>query len=244
MKKIALLSLAVMAIPVVAVAQDAKILPGEISGNVGIASDYTFRGISQTDEKPAVQGGIDWEHEAGLYLGVWGSNVDFNTNTGETAEIDVYGGWGNSIGAFSYSIGGTYYAYPGANDGTNFDFFEGSLTAGYTVMDGLDLGATYAYSPEYSGDNGDAHYIQASIDYGFDIGLPISLGATIGHQTIEDNASWGVPDYTDWSATASVNIDGVDLGVSYVDTSLSTGECFGGTDVCDARAVAFVTYAF
>ena len=50
----------------------------DITGNVGLTTDYVFRGISQTDEKPAIQGGLDYAHSSGAYAGVWASNVDFN----------------------------------------------------------------------------------------------------------------------------------------------------------------------
>lgn len=241
MKKIALLSLAVMAIPAVAVAQDTgKLLPGEFSGNVGIVSNYVFRGISQTDEKAALQGGIDWAHDSGFYAGVWGSNVDFNETPptdGASAEIDLYAGWGQSIGAFSYSIGGAYYAYPGADSNLDYDFVEGLLTSGYELMEGLEVGALYAYSPEFFGNTGPAHYIEGSVGYSFDVGVPVSLGATIGHQTIDQGT-----DYTNWSTTAAVTFDNLEVGVSYTDTDLSKAQC--GSDACDARGVAFVTYSF
>ena len=51
-----------------------------VSGNVALTSDYKFRGISQSDEDIAIQGGFDFEHESGFYLGTWGSSVDFDTN--------------------------------------------------------------------------------------------------------------------------------------------------------------------
>lgn len=242
MKKIALVSLAALALPTVAVAQESSILPGEFSGNVGFVSDYTFRGISQTNEKAAIQGGIDWEHESGVYLGVWGSNVDFVPGDDASAEMDVYGGWGNSIGAFSYGIGFTYYGYPGHVSSLDYDFFEGNLSAGYELMEGLEVGALYAYSPDFFAGSGDAHYIEGSIGYSFDVGLPVSLGATYGYQTIEDNATFALPDYANWSATASVDIDSFTVGVSYRDTDISKAQC--GGDNCDARGVAFVSYAF
>ena len=54
-----------------------------VSGNVGLFSDYIFRGYTQTENNPALQGGFDVEHASGLYAGVWASNVDWTTNTGE-----------------------------------------------------------------------------------------------------------------------------------------------------------------
>src|SRR5690554_6265151 len=71
------------------------------SANVAVTTDYTFRGISQTLEEPAVQGGMDLEHPSGLYLGTWGSSVNFGEDltAGPRAqlELDVYGGFAPSI---------------------------------------------------------------------------------------------------------------------------------------------------
>ncbi|HEX9835331.1 MAG TPA: TorF family putative porin, partial [Alphaproteobacteria bacterium] len=79
----------------------ADMVPGKFSANVALTSEYFFRGISQTDDSPAIQGGFDWNHEGtGLYLGVWGSNIDFNT--GNSIEIDIYGGIGGTIDKLSW----------------------------------------------------------------------------------------------------------------------------------------------
>ena len=72
-----------------------------ISGNVALTTDYRFRGISQSDESPAIQGGFDFEHDSGFYLGAWGSSVDFDTNGAGydgCLELDLYGGFSNSFG--------------------------------------------------------------------------------------------------------------------------------------------------
>ena len=80
---------AALAVPGIASAQDAAF---PISANVAFTTDYVFRGISQTDEKFAVQGGFDWTSEpTGIYLGTWASNVDFNSDT--SVELDAYVGW-------------------------------------------------------------------------------------------------------------------------------------------------------
>src|SRR3990170_445709 len=81
-----------------ALAQEKKqLLPGNFAANVGLFSDYTFRGISQTRERPAIQGGLDWSmdtgfKDVGVYLGAWGSNVKFSDGGEATAEFDWYGG--------------------------------------------------------------------------------------------------------------------------------------------------------
>lgn len=99
------------------------------TGNVGLFSQYIFRGLTQTDRQPAIQGGFDYSHSSGFYLGTWASNISWlkenfstppNTITGQyasggSAEIDIYGGYKSTFGKtdFTYDIGLLYYWYPG-----------------------------------------------------------------------------------------------------------------------------------
>ena len=89
-----------------------------LTANVGLFSEYIFRGISQTAGKPAVQGGFDWAHSSGFYLGTWGSNIswleDFGAYTRSSLEWDFYGGYKGSINDdWNYDLGTIYYLYPG-----------------------------------------------------------------------------------------------------------------------------------
>ena len=91
----------------------------EISANAAIVSDYRFRGISQSNENPAVQAGFDYAFENGFYLGTWGSTVDFDSisDFNGSLELDFYGGWGREVGEnSSIDVGYIYYAYPGQPD--------------------------------------------------------------------------------------------------------------------------------
>jgi uncharacterized protein (TIGR02001 family) len=72
--------------------------PYTLTGNFGIYSQYIFRGLTQTDQKPAFQGGFDFTHESGFYLGTWGSNISWLSDSGAcnhgcSLEWDFYGGW-------------------------------------------------------------------------------------------------------------------------------------------------------
>ncbi len=96
-----------------------------VSGNIGAASNYLWRGTTQTDDSVAVQGGIDYSHDSGFYLGTWASNVDFGDDT--SYELDFYGGYSGSIGEdFGYDISYLYYGYPDAEG--DIDFGELALT--------------------------------------------------------------------------------------------------------------------
>jgi uncharacterized protein (TIGR02001 family) len=95
--------------------------PHTLTGNLGLYSQYIFRGLTQTNKEPALQGGFDYSHApSGLYLGTWGSNISWlrdggSYNAGGSLELDFYGGLKGNIGKsdFTYDVGGLYYWYPG-----------------------------------------------------------------------------------------------------------------------------------
>jgi uncharacterized protein (TIGR02001 family) len=94
--------------------------PHTLTGNVGLYSQYIFRGLTQTDGEPALQGGFDYGHSSGFYAGVWASNISWLRDgdayrTGGSGEIDIYGGLKGSFGKsdFTWDVGTLYYWYPG-----------------------------------------------------------------------------------------------------------------------------------
>ena len=212
---------------------DAKSFPGEFSANVGLFSEYYFRGISQTDDAPALQGGLDWSAKLdeksglGVYLGVWGSNVDFNEAAGvdgATLEIDIYGGLTGNFGStgLSWDIGFIYYTYPGASNSLNYDFVEGQVALSY------DFGfasttASLNYSPDNFGNSGAAFYPKLSIDV--PVGKYLTLSGLVAKQYIDRNATFGQPDYVEYGIGATVNLVGFDVNLTWSDTDLSEAEC-------------------
>ena len=125
-----------------------------VSANVSIASDYIWRGMTQTDGI-AVSGGFDYAADSGFYAGIWGSNVNFNDSTGEGngAEFDYYFGYGFEMGGIGVDLGYVSFDYPGNNDGLDFEEIVLGLSMG-------DLGLTFA-----SGVDGAPDYTE--ISYGF-----------------------------------------------------------------------------
>ncbi len=212
--------------------------PGKFTGNAGFVSDYSFRGISQTREKPALQGGIDYAHPSGFYVGVWGSSIDFNDTDRASLEVDGYGGYSYIIDKWTLDGRFTYYAYPGAKTALDYDYYElgGSVTYDFGIP---KLTGSVNYSPDYFGESGTGMYYSLStkvpLVYGF------GVNGKIGHQSIDDAARFGVPSYTDWSAGITYDWRGFQLGLQYVDTNLSTSKCADG---CDAKGIASVAYAF
>ena len=201
----------------------------EVSGNVSIGSDYVYRGISQTNENPTIQGGFDYAAESGFYVGTWASNVAFDGSI----EIDVYAGFGGSFSdAVSYDVGVLRYEYPDDAQGgapeSSFNEVYGSVS-----IAGLTLGA--AYSPDFFYESDAATYFYVN----YDMSLPgdVGLSAHVAKQSIDNNAQFGTPDYIDYSLGVSKSAGGLDFSLTWFDTDLSELECFGGSATCDSRVV-------
>lgn len=214
-----------------------------LSGNVAVISDYTFRGISQTLEEPAIQGGIDLAHPSGVYLGTWASSVNFgeDLSTGPRAhmELDVYGGFRPTVLGTALDLGAIYYAYPGADGGRGYNFAELGLGASRTVA-GLGTGLQLKYSPDFFASSGEAVY------YGGSLSVPVSLvtvSGSLGRQRIDNNAAFGTPDYTDWGIGLGVEVAGFNLSGRYLGTSMGEGECFSGSELCESRVVVSISRA-
>lgn len=216
----------------------------EVSGNISLGSDYTFRGISQTLEEPVVQGGLDLAGPSGVYVGMWGSSVNFGEEdlaAGPRAqmELDFYGGIAPSISGFDLDLGAVYYAYPGAASSFNYNFYE--LYAGIGRGFGpVGAGVDVAYSPDFFGSSGTGLWTGVSASAAFE-GLPVTFEGMFGRQTIEDNDAWGTPNYTAWSIGAGTDLLGTTLGAMVTGTNLSEAQCFEGTQLCNTRVIFSLT---
>ena len=215
----------------------------EISGNVALTTDYRFRGISQTDRDPAIQGGFDWAHDSGFYLGTWGSNVQF----AGSLELDYYAGYaGNITDNIGFDVGALYYDYPGGDLGGGVDPEYYEVYGGLSGDVGpVGLSGTVSYSPDYFGETGKAFYYDLGASY--DLPAEFSLSAHFGYQTIDDGSvnddgffSSDEDSYKDWSFGVSRSFMGADLDLSYIDTNLGKSDCFG-TKICDSTVVFSVS---
>lgn len=209
----------------VAQAQDAP----KLSYNLGVASDYVFRGVSQTNEKAQAFGGVDLA--AGkLYAGTWASNVDFGDKT--DAEIDLYAGYKPTLGPASLDFGVIYYGYAGAPKGADYGNVEfkaaGSIPAGKGA-----LGAAVFYSPDGFGAADEAVYYELNGSY--PVIDKLSVSAAVGRQTYK-----GSGDYTTWNVGAAYALtDRLTFDLRYHDTD---EHAFGKT--YGSRAVASLKAAF
>ncbi|MFN8640211.1 MAG: TorF family putative porin [Candidatus Binatia bacterium] len=141
-----------------AAAKNSGWLPGGLSGNVAVYSDYSFRGISQTNRNAAVQGGLDWNHDSGVFLGLWASPVDFTNASGTQnayMESDWYGGYQGAFDSLAYKFSATYFYYPSAS---TFDYWEFAFFPSYDF--GFASASTGVIgSPDYFGSLGTGFYL-------------------------------------------------------------------------------------
>jgi uncharacterized protein (TIGR02001 family) len=159
------------------------------SFNVGIANDYVFRGVSQTNGDIQVFGGADLA-VGQFYVGTWASNVDFGDST--DAEIDFYAGFKPTIGAVSMDFGVIYYGYIGAPTGSEYGNFEFKAAGSVPAGPG-SIGAAMFYSPDGFGAAEDALYYE--VNTSFPLTEQLSIGGALGRQTFD-----GPGDYTTWNA--------------------------------------------
>lgn len=194
------------------------------SGNVALTSDYAFRGISQTDQDPALQGGFDVVSGM-FYAGAWASTIDFAAQSAEL-ELDLYAGVTPTLGPVTLDLGVIGYFYPAASDdASELDFVELKAGAKITPVEGLTLGGTLFYSPEFTLDGGDSLYAEATAAYTISDAFAVSGG--VGNQSVDatnyfvDGTTF-TDSYTTWNVGATYSIAGFGIDLRYIDTDLDT----------------------
>ena len=201
---------AALALGTAAQAQDSP----EFSFNVGVASDYVFRGFSQTDSKPQIYGGAD----VGIgifYAGTWLSNVDFGDST--DMEYDLYAGFKPTLGPVSLDVGILRYGYTNQPDGADLDFWEGKVAGSVPAGKGT-IGAAVYYTPENFNQTGQATYVE--LNGSMPLTDKLSVSGAVGHQSLE-----GPLDYETWNLGVGYAINdvfGIDL--RYWDTNVEKAD--------------------
>ncbi|SDG61149.1 TorF family putative porin [Propionivibrio dicarboxylicus] len=244
MKKVLLATLLASAFSVPALAQTAaapEAAPSPLTGNLGLFSSYRFRGIDQTYGKPALQGGVDYAHPSGFYVGNWNSNVSSGAGFPDgNLEMDFYGGYKANVGDLGLDLGAILYYYPGseakvlgtgAHSGavTNKEVYIGatwkflSLKYNYAVDDYFSLrgwdstGASTGKTTRGSG------YLDFTANY--DLGDGWGLVGHFGHLNLKNSYKGS---YSDWKVGVTKDLSGWVVGLSYLDTN-ANGKCSGAT---------------
>jgi uncharacterized protein (TIGR02001 family) len=238
-----LVALGITAALSTAAATAAEQSPHSITGNMGLYSQYIFRGLTQTDRDPALQGGLDYSHSSGFYLGTWASNIswlrDFGSyRSGGSLEWDFYGGYKGAIGKsdFGFDVGLLQYYYPG------------DVTAGGTKADTLELygalswkwlSAKYSHSLDKKtfgvADSRNTWYLDLSAN--FPLTDKLNIQAHWGKQkfkgSIANVSNDSQASYEDWK-----------LGVTYaLPKDFTVGAYYTGTDMSAAQKAFYTTPA-
>jgi len=243
-----------LGLPTVAAAAETPI--HAFTGNVGVFSNYIFRGVTQTSENAAVQGGFDYAHASGLYAGVWGSNVSWLSDSGAyrdtSLELDLYGGYKGSFGGdFGYDVGAIYYYYPGKK---NPGFISANTTEVYGALSWKWLSAKLSYSTtNYFG------YTDSKGSYYLDVSANVPIGASgvtvlahVGQLMVDGKTTTpGVSNddlygYTDWKIGASYALpkDFI-VGGYFTDTSAETASyTFAGKNWADKQVAVYIQKTF
>lgn len=154
------------------------------SANIGVTSNYMWRGMTQTQDDPAIQGGLDYSHDSGVYVGTWASNSKFLNDSG--TELDLYAGYKKELkGGMSYDVGVIKYAYP---DDNSLDFTELYAKAGYK-----GVGAEVDYTLGKEGNQGKEHDLYYALGYTGELKNDWSYGAKVGRYDFKEAA---IGDYT------------------------------------------------
>lgn len=223
------LSLACVILPLagfagVAQAQDES----PFTWNAAITSDYVFRGVSQTDEDPALQLGADYAFGSGFYIGAWASNVDFGSEVGADIELDTYLGWSSDLSeSLNLDVVLNRYNYIGTRSGIDLDYNEliSTLSSG-------PVSFTLAYTNDVYASGTDSFYYAVGASFtpgGGDFGIDIGAGRTTF------TGSSGLSDYTDYFVSGSYPVGPFSAALGYYDNDSSGDDNFG--ELADGRLV-------
>ncbi|KQZ92924.1 MULTISPECIES: TorF family putative porin [unclassified Pseudomonas] len=213
--------------------------------DVTLASDYRTRGISQTQNDPAIQGAITLAHSSGLYLGAWSSNVDFGGGLKTRQEVDYYAGWlWQATEEVSLDVGYLKYTYPRESQ------FNQSEAYGILSVYGVKLGAYY--SADAPGIDSEQNSLYSYVGYETELPYDVGLKLRYGNMDFKDphlysRSGEAEDSYREWEVKLAHELAGVMLGLSYIDTDLSKSQCasnWGFDDVCSATVVASVSKSF
>ncbi len=181
----------------------------EFSANVALTTDYVFRGVSQTDEEAAIQGGFDVTHTSGIYAGTWASNVDGDFYPGASMEIDFYVGWAGDVGPIGVDVGFNHFEYPNVDDNDN-NTDEWKISGSYD-FEVASVGVAYYYSDDfYGGGNSDYWDVSGEVPVG-----SFTIAAHYGWTDVDDFGK-----YEDWSIGASTELGGFGFDLTYTDTDI------------------------
>jgi uncharacterized protein (TIGR02001 family) len=192
-----------------------------VVGNVALTSNYVWRGISQTAQSYAIQGGFDYAHDSGFYAGTWGSNVNFGNDApnhldgdGAHMELDLYGGYKFTAGGIGWDVGLLQYMYPGSSSDLKYNFLEYYVGGSYGPFS-----AKYFYASDYQNPTDkSASYLDLAAT--FDLGQGVGLGLHYGMSSGDGIKDVFGDTYNDYKVSLTKAVGSFTFGIAYSDTDL------------------------
>ncbi len=207
----------------------------DIEANIALSSEYVFRGISQSDENPAISGGFDYSFDNGIYLGTWASSIDFGDDFDTSTEIDLYAGYAFDLTeGVTLDLSAIYFVYPGETDELNYVEYVASVSFG-------DAALGVVFSPDYL-NAGDSAYV-LNADYSFGLTKAVSLDVHAGYINGGDGVAGEAndDDYFEYSLGVSAPFKGLDLSLAFHNTDIDSGS---SEDLADERVVFSLSKSF
>lgn len=233
--------------------------PHSFSSNVGIFSQYVFRGITYSDERPALQGGFDYAHDNGLYAGIWGSTLEEDDNSGNSLEVDFYGGYYHQLtDDIGIDVGLLQFYYPDHKkyNGENIDTTEAYLAATWkwftakysrTLTDWGGVNNKSAGIDGYAnGDTKGTEYIE--LNFAYQLPWEVNLNLHVGHLDVKNYSDFN---YTDYMIGLSKDLtigqsEGWTVGINYTDTDADKDWWTGvdGDNRGDNQFIGYISRSF
>ncbi|MFC3551901.1 TorF family putative porin [Lysobacter cavernae] len=221
-----------------------------VSGSLALTSDYLFRGVSQTNQEPALQGGVEFAADNGFYLGAWGSNINWLSDLStplapisSSLELDGYGGYrGKFNDVVGFDVGAIYYWYPGDfpsgfNSADTAELYVGISASVFTAKYSYALTDLFGYA-----DSDGSGYLEANANWEFKPSW--TLNAHVGKQWIENNEDFA---YIDWKLGVTKGFDsGFSIALAYSDTDAEQALYTNphGNHIADDTVVLTLSKAF
>ena len=197
------------------------VVVAEFSASVALTTDYVWRGVSQTEGDPAIQGSFDYAHDSGFYAGIWASNASFVDDDETNIELNYYGGYSREYDSgFYWDISAYIYEYPGSSIDTSEEFF---LVLGYDIFN-------LTMARDFDNEN---NYYQLGAE--MEVAKSFTIAGHVGRYDFDDGV-----EYDNYKLALSKEIKGFNFELSYTDTDFNDSECLdfsGADDLCDGRFI-------
>jgi uncharacterized protein (TIGR02001 family) len=211
---------------------------GSLSAAVALLSDYTPRGVSLSNKKPAPHFNLNYAHKSGAYADGKITRTDLNDGDQGNTETILTAGFKESVYDLNFDVSVIRYIYAGSDRARHYDFNEGRLALGKDLGFAV-LTASVNYSPNYFADSG------AGWDRTLSVFKPltkeVALFGTVARQSVSNNPHLRLPDYAHWQAGLSYYMGGFTFIGQYVDTSMQKATCGGG---CGPRGIFIIKRDF